>query len=69
MVEFTEQQAKAFDLFVNERKNMREISLLLGVSYTRVVNILNEILIKTGYKDRKTLFQEGKTMEFSVKNA
>lgn len=66
MVELSKQQARALEFFL-DGKSMREISLLLGVSYSRTINILNEILIKTGIKSRKELLIEGKSMEFEVK--
>lgn len=66
MIELSKQQARTLELFL-DGKTMREIALSLGVSYSRVMNILNEILIKTGIKSRKELLIEGKTIEFEVK--
>lgn len=67
MITLSQQQARVFDLFVRQRKSMKEISLTLGVSYSRTINILNEILIKTGYKSRNELFAKGADLEFEVK--
>lgn len=66
MIELSKQQARTLELFL-EGKTMREMALSLGVSYSRVMNILNEILIKTGIKSRKELLIEGKAIEFEVK--
>mgnify|MGYP006057245617 CR=1 FL=1 len=67
MLTLTQQQARVFDLFVKQRNNMKEIALTLGVSYSRIINILNEILIKTGFKSRNELLIKGVDLEFEVK--
>jgi DNA-binding CsgD family transcriptional regulator len=63
MIKLSEQQKKAFDLYVKDALTIKEISLRLGVSYTRAINILNEILIKAGMKSRKELLISGKNLE------
>ena len=68
MITLTQQQAKTLDLFL-EGMSLTEISLTLGVSYSRVINILNDLLIKTGYKSRKELLANGKMLEINIKNA
>lgn len=65
-VTLTAQQKKALDLFVTGM-SLKELSLNLGVSYSRVINILNDILVKTGYKSRKELLANGKLLEVTVK--
>lgn len=65
-VTLTAQQKKALDLFVTGM-SLKELSLNLGVSYSRVINILNDILVKTGYKSRKELLANGKLLEITVK--
>jgi DNA-binding CsgD family transcriptional regulator len=63
MIKLSEQQKKAFNYYVKDALTMKEISLRLGVSYTRAVAILNEILIKAGMKSRKELLIDGKNLE------
>lgn len=65
MIELTEQQSQTLNLFV-EGMSMKEIALHLGVSYSRVINILNSILIKTGSKSRKELLSKARLLEISV---
>lgn len=65
MIELTEQQSQTLNLFV-DGKTMKEIALYLGVSYSRVINILNSILIKTGSKSRKELLSKARLLEISV---
>lgn len=67
MVELSEQQIKTLDLFSKEGLNMKDIATHLGVSYSRVINILNEILVKTGYKTRKELLINANNLEYSLK--
>ena len=50
----TPQQKRALDLFY-EGKTYQEIALALGVSYSRIINILNNILVKTKTSSRKEL--------------
>lgn len=65
IVKITNQQARALNL-LGEGKNYKEIALTLGVSYSRVINVLNELLIKTGFKSRKELMANAKTLEYEV---
>lgn len=50
----TPQQKRALDLFF-EGKTYQEIALALGVSYSRIINILNNILVKVKLSSRKEL--------------
>ena len=50
----TPQQKRALVLFF-EGKTYQEIALALGVSYSRVINILNNILVKVKLSSRKEL--------------
>ena len=65
MIQLTLQQGKVFELFA-QGKTMREIALTIGVSYSRIVNILNEILIKSGYKNRRELLINAKSIEYII---
>lgn len=65
MIQLTLQQGKVFELFA-QGKTMREIALTIGVSYSRIVNILNEILIKSGYKNRRELLINAKSLEYII---
>ena len=47
----TKQQARALELFGNGMA-VKDIALTLGVSYQRVVNILNEILARTPFSSK-----------------
>ena len=44
-VKLSPQQARALTLY-GQGQSLREISIALGVSYNRVLNIINEILAK-----------------------
>jgi len=59
-------QGEALKLLA-EGKSIADISLELGVSYSRAINILNEILIKSGLKSRKELLANAKTLDFEVR--
>ena len=65
-IEISEKQAAALELFL-AGKNMREIALTLGVSYSRIITLLNELLVKTGLKSRKELLLQGKNFNFNIK--
>lgn len=65
VIKLTEQQERALNL-LGEGKNYKEIALTLGVSYSRVINILNDLLIKTGFRSRKELLANAKTLEYEV---
>ncbi|MBQ6907793.1 MAG: hypothetical protein IJQ28_05390 [Clostridia bacterium] len=65
MIQLTLQQGKVFELFA-QGKTMREIALTIGVSYSRIVNILNEILVKSGYKNRRELLINAKSLEYII---
>ena len=67
MIELSEQQIKTLELFAKDGINMKDISTRLGISYSRVINILNEILIKTGYKTRKELLINSNNVEYCLK--
>lgn len=67
MIELSEQQIKTLELFAKDGINMKDISTRLGISYSRVINILNEILIKTGYKTRKELLINSNKVEYCLK--
>ena len=62
----SQRQAEALNLLSTGR-SIADISLALGVSYSRAINLLNEILVKTGIKTRKELIVASKTLEFEVK--
>lgn len=66
MIELSPQQYKTLDLFL-QGLTIKEVALNLGVSYSRAINILNEILVKTGWKSRKELLANGKLLEISIK--
>ena len=68
MIELSQQQANTLELFL-EGKSMKQMALTLGVSYSRIVNLLNEVLIKTGTKSRKELLIHGNEIEYVVKSA
>lgn len=65
VIKLTVQQEKALKL-LGDGKNYKEIALTLNVSYSRVINILNDLLIKTGLKSRKELIANAKTLEYEV---
>ena len=65
VIKLTGQQEKALKL-LGDGKNYKEIALTLNVSYSRVINILNDLLIKTGLKSRKELIANAKTLEYEV---
>lgn len=65
MIKITEQQKKVLTMFA-QGKTMKEIALALDVSYSRVINILNELLIKTGFKSKRELLANAKIIEFEV---
>lgn len=62
----SEKQKRTLELFL-EGNSLKSIALTLGVSYSRVVTLLNEVLIKTGYKSRKELLINGKNLEIELK--
>ena len=64
-IKISPKQAAALELFL-AGKSMREISLTLSVSYSRVISLLNELLVKTGLKTRKELLLQGKDFTFEV---
>jgi len=65
-VELTSIQAKVLEMLLSGI-NMREISQTLNISYNRVINIANSILIKTRMQSRKELLINGKNIEYTVK--
>jgi len=62
----SEKQHRSLELLL-EGNSLKSIALTLGVSYSRVVTLLNEVLIKTGYKSRKELLINGKNLEIELK--
>lgn len=64
-IKLTEQQERALNL-LGDGRNYKEIALTLNVSYSRVINILNEILLKTGLKSKRELIANAKTLEYDV---
>lgn len=64
-IKLSKKQAATLELFL-AGKNMREISLSLGVSYSRIITLLNELLVKTGLKSRKELLLQGKNFTFDI---
>ena len=65
VIKLTEQQERVLK-YLGDGKNYREIALSLDVSYSRVINILNDLLIKTGFRSRKELIANAKTLEYEV---
>lgn len=68
-IEVTEMQYKAVKLYLDSEhpKNMKEIALELGVSYSRVINILNNLLIKTRSATKKELLIKAKDIKWVLK--
>lgn len=64
-IKLTKQQERALNL-LGDGRNYKEIALTLNVSYSRVINILNEILLKTGLKSKRELIANAKTLEYDV---
>lgn len=62
----TEQQGRALELFSNGL-TIQEIALSLGVSYQRALTVLNSILLKTEFKNRRELLANAKSLEIVVK--
>ena len=62
----TKQQARALELFGNGMA-VKDIALTLGVSYQRVVNILNEILARTPFSSKRELLANIKNIELEEK--
>lgn len=62
----TEQQHRALGLFI-EGLSIQEIALSLGVSYQRALTVLNSILLKTEFKNRRELLANAKSLEIVVK--
>lgn len=62
----TEIQGKAASLYI-AGLNMREIALELGVSYSRVVQIINAILIKTRSASKREFLLNAKDIEWVIK--
>ena len=65
-VTLTEQQNRALGLFV-EGLTIQEIALSLGVSYQRALTVLNSILLKTSFKNRRELLANAKSLEIVIK--
>ena len=64
-IKLTEQQEKVLT-YLGEGKSYKEMALSLNVSYSRVINILNDLLIKTGLKSKRELLANAKTLEYEV---
>ena len=64
-IKLTEQQEKVLT-YVGEGKSYKEMALSLNVSYSRVINILNDLLIKTGLKSKRELLANAKPLEYEV---
>lgn len=62
----TEQQNKFLQALL-EGKTMKQISTMLGVSYSRVIQILNIMLLKTNCKSRTELLVKGKDFDIKIK--
>lgn len=65
VIKLTKQQERVLK-YLGSGRNYKEIALSLDVSYSRVINILNELLIKTGFRSRKELMANAKTLEYEV---
>lgn len=61
-IKLTPQQKKALDFF-SKGLSLREISVTMGVSYQRILNLLNEILAKTPYSNRTELLLNLSSLE------
>lgn len=66
MIYLTQQQDKVLKSFLRGL-NMKELALEQSVSYSRIINILNEILLKSGIKSRKELLINGHKLDYMVK--
>ena len=64
-IKLTEQQAKALN-FLGDGYNYKRIALALNVSYSRVINILNDLLLKTGLKSKRELIANAKIIEYDI---
>lgn len=69
MIEITVtlQQARALDAFF-EGKTLADIALSLGVSYSRIINILNAILVKTKLSSRKELLLNKDKIQYTIQD-
>ena len=65
--EFTQREAEVLEL-LGEGKAFTEISIQLGISYSRVINIANNLLHKSGFKSKNELRANAKTLEYEVKD-
>ena len=65
IITVTEQQKKTLDLLY-EGKSYQDIALALGVSYSRIINILNNILIKTKLSSRKELLLIKNKIKYTI---
>ena len=61
----TPQQAKALGYFF-EGLTLADVALKLEVSYSRVINILNAILVKTRLTSRKELLLNKDKIHYSI---
>lgn len=66
MITLSQQQYKAVKN-LEKGLSLKDIALAMNVSYTRVIALLNEVLIKTGMKSRKELILNVKSLEFEIK--
>lgn len=66
MITLSQQQYKAVKN-LEKGLSLKDIALTMNVSYTRVIALLNEVLIKTGMKSRKELILNVKSLEFEIK--
>ena len=61
----TQQQATALDYFF-QGNTLADVALKLEVSYSRVINILNTILIKTRLSSRKELLLNKENIHYTI---
>lgn len=63
----TPQQGRALDCFF-EGKTLTDTALVLAVSYSRVINILNAILVKTKLSSRKELLLNKDNIHYEIQD-
>lgn len=61
----TPQQGRALDYFF-AGDSLADVALKLGVSYSRVINILNAILVKTKLSSRKEILLNKDKIHYQI---
>lgn len=65
MVTLTDKQAQLLEV-LKRGLSLKDAALELGVSYSRIINLCNNLLIKTGYKTHRELLVNIKSIEYEV---